>query len=466
MENSLADIDKAFTKRKQRNRFLGWIALGILLLGLVILAILCGWWRTQYMAVTVYYPGNPDINDNAAVLFRKEAVGKIDSILAGLPCVQFIVHRYNDEYWQETATIELDSMLTVGDLTTGQYIVHYTQDIVTIRPANSTATVHPMVAITYAPATMTWSIAVDSIKTAEPRHLSDVIMLNEKPIGKNPVVLLNSSEIGLGNGLRIRWNEPAIHTRVFMCLDTARIRKLANIRTSPLPLTAALANLSTGFALARPGIRLTMPPLTTSHSLVDYSIPEMMQQEDFDLYAVLNQVGGYLTDKRKIFAPPHNRVERAVNSANNGLQHLDSIITHAERISSNASYYLSSPAAIRRGPETRLDSLIADLNAIRGIAAAARDDIATLGGTAGRAIDNIDRTTVPRVNTAIDSLNAKLRQIDTLATRFDQLAITLKDTTLYRVEGSVGSIANDINVIREEVRRLVRSINTLVIQLR
>jgi hypothetical protein len=455
----MAEMDPS--ERKQRNRTLGWIALGIFALIIVVLAViyLCG--RGAPLPITVYYEGNPDINDNAVVLFRKEVVGKIDSIRAGLHCLQLVVRRYGDEDWQESATLELDSGRRVGDSTTGRYLVRYERDLVTIVPTNAGGNAPPLVTITYDPKVATWSMAVDHAYHAGP---GDTVTLDEKRIDASPIILVASDEIGVGNGLRIRWNEPAIHACVFMTVDTARIRKLAHLGT--LPITATVATLSTGFALARPGIRLTLPPIDANGSLVEYGIPEMMQKQDFDLYAVLDEVGGYLTDRRKIFAPPHNRVERVVSNVNNGLRNLDSIVTAIDGITSDASRYLSSPAALRARPGTRLDSLVADLNALKGIIAAARNDISIFGGKAGRAVDNIDRTTVPRVNSALDSLNSTMRQIDTLAARFDQLTITIRDTTLYRAEGSLKSVADDVNGMRDEVRRLVRSLNTLVIQLR
>lgn len=447
--------------RKQRNKVLGWVALALAALGVLVFVLSNACRSRPPLRVAVYYEGNPDINNKAAVLFRKEVVGEIDSIHAGLPCLHLVVRRADNEDWQESATVELDSVRRVGDNATRRYVIGYRREAVTIASAADTA--RHLVTIERGAGTATWFMRVDTRRGTATGSEPEAVTLNEKPADTGRAAITASDEIGIGNGLRIRWAEPAIHACVFMHLDTARINALANLRT--VPITATLATLSTGFALARPGVRLTLPPVGAGGSLVHYAIPEMMTGQDFDLYAVLNDVGGYLTDKRRMFSPPHNRIERAVNDANNGLDNLDSIVAAVKAVTSEAGDYLTSPAALRARPRNRIDSLIADLNALRGIVDAARNDISTFSGKAGHAVENIDRTTVPSLNNALEGVASATKQVNILSERLGALSTTLKDTTLYRVEGSLKSVADDVDGVRDEVRRLVHSLNMLLIKL-
>lgn len=452
--------------RKRRLKAFGLFVIVCALIAVAVFAVvqMCG---GNEMLATAYYSGNPDINAGVAVLFRKEVVGTVDSIHAGLRCVHVEVRRFGEEDFVESATILLDSARTVGDSATGQYRIAYATDRVTIAPVGHSGTpATSAIEITRDPATALWTMRIDAAWSGGPAGRGGAILLDETPVGSALMVLNEANEIGLPGGLRIRWSEPEVHACAYMRLDTARIRELANLGTQDrLPISATVATLSTGFALARPGVRLILPP-DVRGSLVASNAMELMPAQDFDLYAVLNEVGGYLTDRRSIVAPPRNRIERAVNNVNGGLTRLDSVTGQIERITSDASRYLSSPAALRERPRTRLDSLVADLNSLKGIVADVRNDFSTLSGKAGRAVDNIDRTTVPRLNTALDDLGGTLTAIDTLVRNVDRLALTLKDTTFLRAEGSMKSVADDITAMREDVRRLVHSLNMFLINLR
>ena len=437
--------------RKKRNARWGLILLLLLALVIAAIFVIRGYNAADEVKVAIYYEGNPDIGDGAAVLFHKEVVGGIEKIEGGIRCLQLIVRHEGDEDRLEAATIAIDSTISVGDSATGSYRIFYDGDLVTIAPARSGDAI---ARIRRYATDNAWCIA---------RNGDVPIMLNDKPIDTGCVMLMPSDEIGLG-ALRLRWNDPGIYARVEVTLDTGDISALAHLPAAPV--SATLATLSTGFGLARPGIRLTLPPVGMGRTLVRGGMMEMVPQQDFDLYAVVNKVGGYLTSSERIFSPPRNRVERAVNDVNLLLDRVANISRDVNAITTDFGdpNYDGRPATTRTG--RMADALLADIE----IATAKLNGLVdNTNGTVtifrDRTMPNLEAsadTLVTEVGETLFQLNKGLREMRLLTERLRTGTIPRVETTLDGTTEDARSTLRKIDMTAQEVENAARRLRQVL----
>ncbi len=424
----------------------GWIALGMLTLGVGALFLYRGSTSATPLHATAYYEGNPDINTDAAVLFHKEVVGGIEAIQAGLPCVQLILRRNGDRDWLEAATIERDSLLRIGDSATGLFLARFTGDTLTL---TTQATNRTALAFVHDVDHECWWLA--------PMDSSLHVELNRHSMDNRYAKVTSADEIRIGTELIVRWNEPGIYSRVCLYLDIGRIRTLANGRT--IPVRTIVATLSTGFALARPGIRLTLPPVASQAQPLNPSeTSELMPEQDIDLYAVLNQVGGYLTDRRKMFAPPHNRAERIVNDINNGLTHADTLIATLDTTSLHLKAITADLSITRGQPKTLAGKTIDNIRTVAGDARTTLARITHVVDSLKATIATVNKATLPKVNAAVDDLADAADNLNIALQDLSRLSERLRTSTMPKAEAALDQLGPELRQTLQRVRTALHSL--------
>lgn len=415
--------------------------------------------RPKPLHVRAYYRGNVDINMDAKVFFRKDKIGDIVDIQAGRRSVHLLVRRPGVEDRDESLTLEEDYHGRIIDQSLNDLLVVHTRDRVTITSGDSSLNCSMM----RLPEQSAWVFILEKSRPG-------TVEFNGYPI-EQPICapLPSGYPIRIGNVV-LQWDEPGIYTRVEFAVDTLNFFKEARLTRSTLSTT--IATLSTGFALARPGIRLTLAPDDgLDASLVDRTEMQMelVPGQDIDIYATLNQIGGYLTDRRYMYSPPHNRVERIVEDVNMTLEKarggVDTLMTRGgriaadvDRVTADASYYLSSPAALRQPPRTRLDSIVADVNAIGITVRNLSNRVQGVVNNLGKTVESVNDTTLPRINSAAYDISETLFQLDKTLREIRVLAGRLQSETIPVAEGEIGRTSTEARALLREIESTTREL--------
>jgi hypothetical protein len=402
----------------------GLIVLIVLALGAAAVAI----WGWPELGRTVPYVayfegGDVDIPVGTVVYYRREAVGKADTVESGRSYYQAIAYRIERAEHRDVRTLRIGEEVALADGTT----ITYRENDVAFTDRGYTTHVVPD------EASENWYIPFKGAQVGG--TLNGVRLDSLARRRADGRIYLFTGDLLRFNEIDIEWNRPALFTRVAGTINESKVAELSN---NPAFLRGG-SRLTRGstFDLTAPSLTLTSSSDSTKLFAVDAR--EFATNAGIDLMAAVNELGRYVFTKRYLDAPPRNRAERLIADANGFLPGVGS------------------------GLDTLLVGLGGNVDAISG------DVSGQINGIGGR----VQNTTLPLVEDELKRLQRRLSEgVTSLEVQIQALRDSLDrplksaDLLLRDANTTVNGVDLSLAQTMDEIATTLRNINLTVAKLK
>lgn len=373
-----------------------------------------------------YFEGNIDIPKSTPIFYRNTTVGRVDSIVSGRVYLQVIANRFDTMEHRNVLTLPLNGSATLDDGT----VVTYARERVVFAGGGETVS-----AMLDAGSGMWFLPHADSLKSA---YLNDTLLKDvRRRLDRLGIPLFPGDQLRLER-TSVEWSNPGFYTCVYGSINVNDVRDLSHDQ-SFLMNGSSLSRSST-FSLTSPVLNLFSSSDSTDlfpnrKAEGDSTRIEFVTNVDIDILEAVNQVGKYAFEKRFLYSPPRNRVERLVADANGLIPGVSarvdtavgSITTDVNSIAVNVNDEVSAIGGDVRSQT--LPALKAELRALQlrlsqGINSL-ENQMAMLRATAERPLNSAD-TTIKGANVAINGIDVSLGQtLNELSTTIRNLNLTV-----------------------------------------
>ncbi|MBC8145445.1 MAG: hypothetical protein H7X80_07655 [bacterium] len=401
-------------------------------------------------SMVAYFNGDAEITTDTKVLYHRATVGRVTDVVRAQTGVQLVIMPDGIPERQYAMTLMQNNAIRTAHVRVSYYVTS-----IWMNTANS--------GLYLAKSADGWIVerawgerpTVDGVALVA--RTSDSVAYAGDTTDVEPMLLSDGDAIKL-HGATVVWSNEQTLTTVRVDVGRGELREASGMAdasdTVSFPGDGSRLTLSTTFGLANS--TLTLEPTFRADAAVDSTVRrELVTVSDINLQLIASRLVAYATSSRKMHAPPTNRIERVIADAN-------TIIDTATTATTTIANYLANSRMHRAAPSNRAEQLIADLNNIGTDTDQLIRRVESIRRNIDDGVTQVRTTTVPEVNRAIADVKGLLRNASILSARIDALLLTVQDTTLYRIEGSVVRLIDELRSTNRQIKSTMRSVEGVV----